>query len=232
MRHWILLLLVLIFATPTLAVDGVLEINQTCAVNTGCFSGDAAGFPVKITAAAGATSFALTSDLNVANGGNGISIEAPDVSVDFHGFTLAAAGAGVGGIVFAAANNEVRNGTVRGFNLEGIFGNGVSPHARVIDMRIFDNGREGIELQTQGSLVEGCRVANNSQEGIEVRDTGLVLHNVVSDNGGVGLLAFEINGRRPAFGGNVFAGNNGGLGQTSGGVEISPNVCANTTSCP
>jgi hypothetical protein len=37
-----LLLLTLLFltlATPALAVDGVLEINQTCAVETGCFAG-------------------------------------------------------------------------------------------------------------------------------------------------------------------------------------------------
>ena len=32
------------------AVDGVLEINQACAANTGCFTGDSAGFPVTITA--------------------------------------------------------------------------------------------------------------------------------------------------------------------------------------
>jgi hypothetical protein len=35
-------LLVLALATPALASDGVLEINQTCAVQTGCFAGDTA----------------------------------------------------------------------------------------------------------------------------------------------------------------------------------------------
>ncbi|MDG2051443.1 MAG: hypothetical protein P8M78_14920 [Myxococcota bacterium] len=44
-------LLTLGLSSPALAVDGVLEINQACAVNTGCFSGDAAGLPVTITAA-------------------------------------------------------------------------------------------------------------------------------------------------------------------------------------
>jgi hypothetical protein len=43
MRRSILILLLLLFATPALAVDGVLEINQTCAVQTGCFAGDTAG---------------------------------------------------------------------------------------------------------------------------------------------------------------------------------------------
>ena len=43
-----LVLLFLVLATPALASDGVLEINQTCAVQTGCFTGDTAGFPVTI----------------------------------------------------------------------------------------------------------------------------------------------------------------------------------------
>jgi hypothetical protein len=49
-------------AAPALAGDGVLEINQTCAVKTGCFSGDTAGFPVTISAAG---SYLLTSNLVV-----------------------------------------------------------------------------------------------------------------------------------------------------------------------
>ena len=50
MRIQLLTLLVLVWALPVLAVDGVLEINQTCAVPTGCFAGDATGFPVQINA--------------------------------------------------------------------------------------------------------------------------------------------------------------------------------------
>lgn len=35
---------------PASASDGVLEINQTCAIQTGCFAGDTAGLPVTISA--------------------------------------------------------------------------------------------------------------------------------------------------------------------------------------
>jgi hypothetical protein len=42
----ILTLLIVLLAAPIVASDGVLEINQTCAVNTGCFEEDEAGFPV------------------------------------------------------------------------------------------------------------------------------------------------------------------------------------------
>ncbi len=47
-------LLLLALAGPALAVDGVLEINHTCATQTGCFSGDTAGYPVTIDGTAGA----------------------------------------------------------------------------------------------------------------------------------------------------------------------------------
>jgi hypothetical protein len=39
-------IVLLAISGPAHAVDGVLEINQACAVNTGCFVGDTAGYPV------------------------------------------------------------------------------------------------------------------------------------------------------------------------------------------
>ncbi len=53
------LTLILALATSAFATDGVLEINQTCAVQTGCFAGDTAGFPVEIDVAG---SYRLTSN--------------------------------------------------------------------------------------------------------------------------------------------------------------------------
>ena len=44
----VLLLSGLLLATSSWAGDGVLEINQACAVETGCMPGDTAGFPVAI----------------------------------------------------------------------------------------------------------------------------------------------------------------------------------------
>jgi hypothetical protein len=43
------LLSLLAFATPAWAVDGVIEINQACAVNTGFGPDDAPGFPVTLS---------------------------------------------------------------------------------------------------------------------------------------------------------------------------------------
>ena len=41
----------LLAAGPVRAGDGVLEISQTCAIETGCFTGDTPGFPVTIASA-------------------------------------------------------------------------------------------------------------------------------------------------------------------------------------
>ena len=67
--------LLLAFAVPALAVDGVLEINQACAVNTGCSTGDTAGFPVTISTSG---SYRLTSNLE----SNAPAIDMIDVTTD------------------------------------------------------------------------------------------------------------------------------------------------------
>ena len=55
-----------LLASAAYAGDGVLEINQTCATETGCFPGDSAGFPVTVNVGTG-SSFRLTSDLALPN---------------------------------------------------------------------------------------------------------------------------------------------------------------------
>jgi hypothetical protein len=73
-------------ALPGLAADGVLEIGQTCAVQTGCHAGDAPGFPVTIDQPG---SFVLTSDLRVADANlDALQIQSDDVSIDLNGFTI------------------------------------------------------------------------------------------------------------------------------------------------
>ena len=67
MRSMLILLLFLTLTAPALASDGVIEINQTCAVQTGCIDnsggiGDTPGFPVTIEIPG---SYVLTSNLVV-----------------------------------------------------------------------------------------------------------------------------------------------------------------------
>ncbi len=70
-------LLLLALAGPALATDGVAEINHTCATQTGCFSGDTAGYPVTIGEAG---SYLLTSNLIVPDKNtDGIKLSPSDV---------------------------------------------------------------------------------------------------------------------------------------------------------
>ena len=104
MRLFVLPLLTLALALPVFAGDGVLEINQTCAA-TGCFAGDAAGFPVTISASG---SYRLTGDLTPSQG-SAVSITAPHVTFDLSGFELIGAGSGglADGIFVSGENVEV-----------------------------------------------------------------------------------------------------------------------------
>ncbi|MBZ0088768.1 MAG: hypothetical protein K8H90_00155, partial [Thermoanaerobaculia bacterium] len=80
---------------PAFAVDGVGEINQTCALATGCFAGDTPGFPVAIRSGG---SYRLTGDLDLrvvpnAHEATAIDIQTSEaggatVTLDLNGFAL------------------------------------------------------------------------------------------------------------------------------------------------
>ena len=124
-------LLLLALAGPALAVDGVLEINQTCAENTGCFLGDTAGFPVTIAAPG---SYRLSSDL-VVFGGTVVDIlaAAAGASLDLNGFAIRGntvctgtppvcvptGGSGVG-VRINASRVRVANGEISGMRADGV----------------------------------------------------------------------------------------------------------------
>jgi hypothetical protein len=219
---------------PALAVDGVREINQDCAVSTGCVAGDTGGFPVSIGAAG---SYRLTSDLAVPAGADGIRIEANDVSLDLNGFTVASGGSGAqrnGIFVIDSRNTEIRNGTVRGFTGRGVYiqqGTGEdSSGGRVIDVRALDNTVNGIDTDGKGSLVRGCTAIGNGFWGISVVENSVILESVAYANTREGLLLSSQSG----YGSNVLGENNGGSAnpQVSGGLQIGTNVCGFNTTCP
>ena len=220
----------LVCVAPIHAVDGVIEISQACAENTGCFSGDSAGFPVVIT---NAGSYRLTTNLDVPGDRNGIQINADDVTLDLNGFNLVSAG-GVGsedGIRwFTQENIEIRNGTVRGFPEHGITsGNSTSLSARVIGVRAIGNGARGLDLQGVGHLADGCTALNNGTGIFTSGGGALVINSVASGNTNFGLHADVFTGYRS----NVLTDNNGGNAnpQLSGGLQLGANLCGNAL-CP
>ena len=118
--------------SPVAAADGTLEINQTCALQTGCFAGDAAGFPVTINGSAG-RSYRLTSDLQVPNRDtSAVLAPAGGVSIDLNAFAIigpvtcsfspwATCGVvGTGDGISGGNLLSLRNGTVQGMGRHGI----------------------------------------------------------------------------------------------------------------
>jgi len=199
----ILTLLFLTVATPALAVDGVLEINQTCATTTGCFPGDDPGFPVSVIQPG---SYRLTGNLDLsAEGANvsGIEVSVPSATIDLGGFFIAgptscsgsgtgincspaSTGFGTAGVRFTinATAGVVQNGIVRNMTNFGILGQATG--LRVKDITALHNGRDGITGKV-GSLVVNCVAIENGQDGIDV-NTGSVVDGVtVIGNGNNGI---------------------------------------------
>jgi len=188
----ILTLLLLTLATPALAVDGVLEINQTCAVETGCFAGDAPGLPVQITQPG---SYALTSDLNLPDFAEtgGIELLADEVTIDLRGFAIRGSltclpGDCTAGLPFGVsppllggggARTTVRNGMILG--IPGLC-LGLREKAHVESMLIAHCGGNGVVVGDQSIVVKN-RVANIGQTGISSAGRSAASENVIALSG-------------------------------------------------
>lgn len=192
---------VLIFSTAQ--ADGSIEIHEGC-VATGCFAGDAPGYPVEITAPG---RYRLTSNLYVpfvAQDFSAIRVDASDVSLDLGGFAIISdttcplfppdcspISFGVGIRVDTSQTTiSISNGTVRGFGVSGI------------DMS---------EGQVESLLLENLSVRENGFDGIAVRGTGRVVSVTSAVNGAFGVLLdgnFEIR--------DSYLEGNGGFGVVGG----------------
>lgn len=183
----------LLLSFTAVASDGVIEINQACAISTGCFSGDAAGFPVTIDGSAG-SSYRLTSNLVVPNvNTTGVVVSATSIHLDLSGFAIARAGcvqadctaaAGSGfGIEATVRNLTVRNGLIQGVGSDGIK---LSNQSLVADMRIRLNGGSGI-FTTARVTVRDSTIEHNEVTGIRTTNGGHVTNSVIRNNAGEGI---------------------------------------------
>ena len=184
------------------AGEGVLEINQTCAVGPGCFPGDGPGLPVTIT---GRGSYRLTSDLRFNSvlgppSANCVEISGDDVDLDLNGFAITCSnvltGAACGGssaigilVDGAAARARIRNGAIFGVPGHGIRAiNSIG--LEVVDVRITETGAFGINGSIR-SRVHGCTVTDTGNGGILAGVASVVTDNVVQGAGGGGIQAGE-----------------------------------------
>ena len=178
-----LVLLALVGAPPVRAADGVLEINQTCASGAGCFSGDAAGYPVEITGAAG-RSYLLTSDLTVPNANtHGILISGTTrgVTIDLGGFAILGPTSCVGTPAVC-----VGGGTGSGITTLGTAVSGV----HVFGGSVRGVGNRGLNLPTE-CQVERVMVVSNGGVGLVGGSSCRIDRVSAIRNGAVGILASE-----------------------------------------
>jgi parallel beta-helix repeat protein len=158
--------------------------------------------PVTITTPG---SYCFTSDLQCnAPDSNAIIIDVDDVTVDLRGYNLIGPGTGSGkgrGIyINARANVEIRNGTIRDFDAEGILALWTpSPEDfsrygychRVIDVRVLFNGSDGICLDGLQNFIKDCSASGNRGDGFFAYGCSTLIGNTADENGGSGLVVIE-----------------------------------------
>ena len=205
-----------ILSIPAFAADGVLEINPTCALQTGCFAGDSAGFPVTIDGSAG-RSYRLTADLALPDADTtGVSISAPDVSLDLGGFAIR-------GVVACSGSPTSCTAGGAGF---GISVSTAAPRVHISHGGISGMGADGIDIDGNGCVVSDVRVGSNKLDGIDTGNASacIVRESIAERNGNSGILT----GLRSTVSGNMvsFNGTNG-IGTLSGNTLSGNTVSTN-----
>ena len=219
---WLQSFALLVWVTPAFAVDGVLEINQTCAVETGCFATDIPGYPVTIGESG---SYRLTSALAVPLDGTGVEITAEDVTLDLNGFSIrapsdctAAACPGLSGrgVTSSAAGTRISNGFIRGFADGGV---DLGDESVVERVEARANGRVGISVGDRGRIANS-QSTNGAGDGFQVGDHGAVLGSVAVGNQQIGAVLGVATGI-----GDAVVSDNGSFDVT-GGAPFGSTSCS------
>jgi hypothetical protein len=235
---WLSTAWMLVAAASAWGVDGVLEINQTCAVSSGCFPGDAAGFPVTITTPG---SVRLTSNLTVPNENtHAISVNSANVTVDLNGFAILGPTVCLGVPISCNPNGGVGQGIASS-----------NPGITVLNGTVRGMGGNGIHLAGGASSCVGVRASSNGATGI-IAHGGVVRDNVATSNGSFGIVSggstvlgntitanfLGLGAGNTAYGHNQLNFNNGGnafpqVNEDDGpALEVAPNVCGGDLICP
>jgi hypothetical protein len=188
---WLALPLALVaLAGTAVAGDGVIEINAARAEAGGVTPGDSPGYPVTLDQSG---SYRLTGSLFVSGTNiDVVEITASHVTLDLNGFEIrclylftpcARNGTGRGIDAETAEDVTLRNGVVRDMASDGIR---VGARARLEDLRVLDNGGNGVFMLD--GLLTGSLVDDNASSGIKVYGEGTVIEgNSVRRNGDSGI---------------------------------------------
>lgn len=222
------------------------EIDQVCAVNTGCFSGDTAGFPVTITEPG---SYRMASNLDVSGASNpenvsAVEIDASNVTLDMQGFAIkgpGVAGDGIGIYQTSFVHSAtIMNGSIEGMGSYGMY---ILRKGIVMRIRAYSNGEAGIRCEYECVVADNV-TSSNGGTGIVVIAEGIVTGNVARANGrdgisGVGssrvsnniaahndLYGLDFNSTDIGYAGNVMEDN--GTANVRNGTQLGKNLCGSS----
>ncbi len=228
----LLLIFPVLAATSAYAVDGVMEINQTCATQLGCFSGDAVSYPITIDGTAG-RSYRLTSDLIVPDENtDGIDISSPSISIDLNGFEIVRSGcegattdctpdSGTGSGVRVPNSSyfgvSIRNGSVVGMGEYGVYLQ--SSQSEAVGLRVRWSRYHGIVAGNASTMRDNIAYGNG-WDGISVGTGCTVSGNTAYDNGTDGIDA----GAGSTASGNTAYGNDDNGIEAGSGSTVSGNT--------
>jgi hypothetical protein len=237
-----ILILTLLFAVQSRAVDGVIEINHTCAVNTGCFEGDSAGYPVTIGSIG--SSFRLTSDLIIDDSATSAAVEInrSSVSIDLNDFSIIRLGCvntslvscfnpfqvtgqiGILSTSISITDVSIKNGNVIGMAQFGIDLRGNV--SKISNVSVIASRSTGIKAKKQ-AVIEDVVVAFGQDIGIDVDDDSVIKDTNVSNNSNVGIFAPGDNIRIVG----VISANNNSIGIFGGSfINISNSTISDNSS--
>ncbi len=198
------------WSAPSLAVDGVIEINAAAAIAGGVSPGDAPGYPVSLAAG---RSYRLTSDLVVSDGDTTLIegyiptlINLPSsngtITLDLNGFSVrchvgpihiigaSCDGDGIGIDFSEIRGAVVKNGMVRGMGADGVVlgdaGRVENVHALGNDAYLPSDNAGGIRCG-EDCLVANSVASNNGRYGILTGAHSKVMDNRVSENAQAGV---------------------------------------------
>lgn len=167
-------------------------------------------------------SYYLIEDIEVEGPVSGIVIEADNVTIDLMGFELRGKeGTRTGVVASGSRNITLRNGSVVGWGQTGVLLNATGlledGGAVVEDIRVVDNGWNGMTIQSAPTRISRCLTLGNGLNGIAVATNATIESSQAHRNGRIGFSA---------IGDTTFIGcsaKRNGLSQTAEGFEVDRN---------
>ena len=212
--RWIWIVGLAAVPSSALASAGRTELNQSCAVQTGCVPGDDPGFPITLSEPG---SYLLTSRLSVPDADtSGITAVGSNVTIDLGGFEIVRVGCTLGfagcprfsgagaGIAYTGSGVlRVSNGAVGGMGSVGVSAP-VATAAILSKLALYANGGSGLSTST-ATIASDVEAFDNGASGVDAGVAAVVARATAFGNlgGGIDLAGSVLTDARAS--GEVFS---------------------------